>query len=236
MYLLVRIVIRIEPFGKYDKVVLTGEKRNAITRDVLESLLKLGCEREVIVTNEGPVFSAGLDLSVFLESKERVLEYLFTIHKLIKKFLDCDKRIIAYIKGDVYGLGVELLYFFDYVVAASEALKFSLQGINFGLFPPYTVSIGKYLFSYGHLRIMLSRDFTAGEAFRFGIVSEIGQLSPERLFSPPEHIGAFVKAKRWIMERVDEAVPYLYKLAEAATSEETRSRIKKFFAGNRGKS
>ena len=42
MYLLVRIVIRIEPFGKYDKVVLTGEKRNAITRDVLESLLKLG--------------------------------------------------------------------------------------------------------------------------------------------------------------------------------------------------
>lgn len=224
-------MIRIEQVGKYDKVVLIGEKRNAFTQKLLESLLKLNCEKDLIITNEGPVFSAGLDLSIFLEGRDKILEYLFTIHKLIKKLLSCDKRIIAYVKGDVYGLGVELLYFLDYVVAASEMLKFSLQGINFGLFPPYTVSIGKYLFSYGHIRIMLNRDFTAHEAFKIGVVSEIGPLSLERLFSPPDHINALVKTKRWIMEKVDEAIPYLYKLADVATSEETRNRIRRFFAG-----
>jgi enoyl-CoA hydratase/carnithine racemase len=229
MSLLSRIVIRVETIGKYDRVVLIGEKRNAFTPNLLEDLLGLGCERDLVITNEGPVFSAGLDLSIFLEGREKALEYLFKVHGLVKKLLECERRVVAHVRGDVYGFGVELLYFLDYVVAAHESVKFSLQGINLGLFPPYTVAIGSRLFSHGHLRIMLSRDFTAREALSFGVVSEIGGLELEKLFSPPSHVASFVLPKRRLLEMVDDAIPYLHKLAVVGTSEETRERLRKFF-------
>ncbi|MEZ0319041.1 MAG: hypothetical protein ABWK05_03480 [Pyrobaculum sp.] len=46
------------------RVILTGEKRNTFTPALVEELLKFPCDKPVIFTNEGPVFSAGLDLSV----------------------------------------------------------------------------------------------------------------------------------------------------------------------------
>lgn len=220
-------MIKSEPFGKYHKIVLAGEKRNAFTWTVVKRLLEIGCDRDVLITNEGPVFSAGLDLSVFLESKDKVLEYLFTIHRLVKKLLGCSGRTVVLVKGDVYGFGVEVLYFVDYVVASSDAFRFSLQGVNFGVFPPYTVALGRRLFNYGHLRVMLSRDFTAREAAVFGIVSEIGDFQPNRLFQPPDYL-ELVRPRRWLLEVVDEAVPFLYRLAEVGTREETRERVRKF--------
>lgn len=226
-------MIRVATIGKYDKVILTGEKRNAFTPNLVGDLLGLICERDIIITNDGPVFSAGLDLSMFLGGKEEVLEYLFKVHRLVKKLLECEKRVVAHVRGDVYGFGIEFLYFMDYVVATHESLKFSLQGINLGLYPPYTVAIGSRLFSHGHLRIMFSREFTAREALSFGIVSEIGTLEFEKLFSPPSHVAGLVTTRRRLFEIVDEAIPYLYKLAEVGTSEETRERLRKFL-GRKG--
>ncbi len=221
-------MIRIETFSEYDRVVLLGEKRNAFSQQLVERLSRVDCDKNLVITNEGPVFSAGLDLSVFLQSKDAVLEYLFSVHKLVKRFIGCRGRVVAYVSGDVYGFGVEFLYFVDYVVAQRENIKFSLRGVNLGVFPPYTVAIGRHLFSYGHLRVMLSRDFDAEEASHFGIVSHIGQLELEKLFKPPTYLLGFVSPRRWLGAAVDDAIPYLYKLAEVGTREETRDRIRKF--------
>jgi enoyl-CoA hydratase/carnithine racemase len=155
------------------------------------------------------VFSAGLDLFVFLQSKDAVLDYLFKVHKLVKKLIECKGCTIAYLSGGVYGFGVEFLYFIDYVVASREDVKFSLQGVDFGVFPPYTVALGRHLFGYGHLRIMLSREFDAKEALQFDIVSQIGQLDLGRLFRPPTYLLDFISARRWLSALVDDAVPYL---------------------------
>jgi hypothetical protein len=76
---------------------------------------------------------------------------------------------------------------------------------------------------------MLSREFDAKEAFQFGIVSQIGQLDLGRLFKPPTYLLDFISARRWLSALVDDAVPYLYRLAEVGTREETRQRIRKFF-------
>jgi enoyl-CoA hydratase/carnithine racemase len=223
-------VIRIETFGEYNRVVLLGERRNAFSRQLIERLSGVDCDKDLVITNEGPVFSAGLDLSVFLQSKDAVLEYLFSVHRLVKRLISCGGRVVVHVLGDVYGFGVEFLYFADYVVAQRENMKFSLQGVNFGVFPPYTIAIGRRLFSHGHLRVMLSREFDAKEASHFGIVSQIGQLELEKLFKPPPYLLGFVRPRHWLGAVVDDAVPYLYKLAEVGTREETRGRIRKFLS------
>jgi len=78
-------MIRIETFGEYNRVVLLGERRNAFSRQLIERLSGVDCDKDLVITNEGPVFSAGLDLSVFLQSKDAVLEYLFSVHRLVKR-------------------------------------------------------------------------------------------------------------------------------------------------------
>ncbi|MEZ0319042.1 MAG: hypothetical protein ABWK05_03485 [Pyrobaculum sp.] len=50
--------------------------------------------------------------------------------------LSCRERLFAVVAGDAYGFGVEFLYFVDYAMALKGDLKFSLQGVNFGVFPP----------------------------------------------------------------------------------------------------
>jgi len=226
-------MIRIETFGEYNRVVLLGEKRNMFSQQLIERLSGVNCDKNLVITNEGPVFSAGLDLSVFLQSKDAVLEYLFGVHRLVKRFIGCGSRVVAYVSGDVYGFGVEFLYFVDYVVAQRENIRFSLQGVNFGVFPPYTIAIGRSLFSHGHLRVMLNREFNAEEALHFGIVSQIGQLEPEKLFKPPPYLLGLLSPRRWLGAVVDDAIPYLYMLAEVGTREETRDRIRKFLGRRR---
>jgi enoyl-CoA hydratase/carnithine racemase len=58
-------MIRIETLGEYNRVVLLGERRNAFSRQLIERLSGVDCDKDLVISNEGPVFSAGLDLSVF---------------------------------------------------------------------------------------------------------------------------------------------------------------------------
>jgi hypothetical protein len=44
-------VIRIETIGKYDKVVLVGEKRNAFMLDPIKIPPGLRCERDLVFSN-----------------------------------------------------------------------------------------------------------------------------------------------------------------------------------------
>ena len=210
-------------------ITLEGEKRNAFTYKLIEKLMSIECKNTTIITNSGNIFSSGLDLSVFLQGRDAVLEYLFKIHTLVRKLLGCEGRLIAVVNGDVYGFGVEFLYFMDYVVATKRDYKFSLQGVNLGVFPPYTVAVGRRLFAPAHLRVMLNREFTAEEAFHFGLVSQIGDLELRKLFSPPTYVAEVVSHRKWLTSFIDEAVPILYKLAEVATQEETIKRLREFF-------
>lgn len=205
-------------------VVLPDVKRGAFTREVLDVLSSVDCSSGLVVRGGGEVFSSGLDLSIFLEGKEAALEYLFKLHGAVKRLLKCAGRVVALVEGDAYGFGVEFLYFVDYA-AALKGVRFSLQGVNLGLFPPYTVAIGRRLFLYGHLRVMLSRPFSAEEALQFGVVSQVGEADLAALFSPPGYVEEFVRPRRWLLEVIDEAIPYLYRLAELGSSEETKKRI-----------
>jgi hypothetical protein len=52
-------MIKIETFDEYKKLVLLGEKRNIFSHQ----LFRVDCDKDLVITNEGPAFSAGLDLS-----------------------------------------------------------------------------------------------------------------------------------------------------------------------------
>jgi len=190
--------------------------------------MRVECKNTTIITNSDNVFSSGLDLSVFLQGRDAILEYLFKIYGLVKKLLSCEGRLIAVVNGDLYGFGVEFLYFMDYVVATRRDYRFSLQGVNLGVFPPCTAAVGRRLFSSAHLRIILNRKFTAEEALHFGIVSQIGELELKKLFSPPAYVAEVVSHRKWLVSFIDEATSIFYKLAEVATREEIIRRLRVF--------
>lgn len=115
------------------------EKMNALTRSMYGQLaeeLKSADQdfaiRAVILTSEGDHFTAGNDISDFLEhpptsQDSTVAAFLSSIHNF-------SKPLIAAVKGNAIGVGTTMLLHCDLVVA-SESAKFALPFTSLGLVP-----------------------------------------------------------------------------------------------------
>ena len=115
------------------------EKMNALTRSMYGQLaeeLKSADQdfaiRAVILTSEGDHFTAGNDISDFLEhpptsQDSTVAAFLSSIHNF-------SKPLIAAVKGNAIGVGTTMLLHCDLVVA-SENAKFALPFTSLGLVP-----------------------------------------------------------------------------------------------------
>ena len=115
------------------------EKMNALTRNMYAQLAQelnsadqeFGI-RAVILTSEGQSFTAGNDISDFLEhpptsEDSTVAAFLSAIHNFTKP-------LIAAVKGNAIGVGTTMLLHCDLVVASEEA-KFALPFTSLGLVP-----------------------------------------------------------------------------------------------------
>jgi enoyl-CoA hydratase/carnithine racemase len=154
------------------------QKQNAITREmygVLAENLKVASGdfaiRAVVITHEGPHFTAGNDLFDFLNSPplepgSPVMNFLEQIHSF-------PKPLLAAVSGNAVGIGTTMLLHCDLVVAAPDT-KFSMPFVNLGLVPEAGSSI---LFPRlaGHQRA--SQIFLTGEAFDSNYAKEIGLIA-----------------------------------------------------------
>ncbi|WP_243669223.1 enoyl-CoA hydratase/isomerase family protein [Vulcanisaeta sp. JCM 16161] len=100
------------------------EKRNAFSLELTlraKDAVMTGCRdyRGVIITGEGKVFSAGLDLAEIygFKSIEDARRYFSAIKDLAITVANCEKPVVALVNGSAYGFATELLYFVDQVVA-----------------------------------------------------------------------------------------------------------------------
>lgn len=111
------------------------------TLDALEAALST-CERDpevhvIVVTGAGErAFIAGGDIAD-LDSRRGLAHYqqfAETVHRVFRRFEDCDKPTIGAINGWALGGGTELLLALDIRLVAEEA-RLGLPEITLGLFP-----------------------------------------------------------------------------------------------------
>ena len=185
-----------EVLSQLDNAILTltlnrPEKQNAITRDMYQFMADQLREangdfsiRAVVITHEGPHFTAGNDLYDFLnapplEPGSPVMQFLEQIHTF-------SKPLLAAVSGNAVGIGTTMLMHCD-IVVASPTTKFSMPFVNLGLVPEAGSSI---LFPRlaGYQRA--SQIFLTGEPFSSEFAKKIGLIA-EVHDNPKARIGEF---------------------------------------------
>ncbi|HKO68565.1 MAG TPA: enoyl-CoA hydratase/isomerase family protein [Burkholderiaceae bacterium] len=148
---------------------------------------QLGQDRQVraiVLAARGPAFCAGADL----DWMRRMAEYsnaenqadAMKLATMLRTIYECPKPVIARVHGDVYAGGIGLVAACDISVAALDA-NFCLSETKLGLIP---ATVGPYVLRAMNANIarryfMTAEKFTAGEAFRIGLIHDI---------TPPEEL------------------------------------------------
>jgi enoyl-CoA hydratase/carnithine racemase len=166
------------------------EKRNALHFEMLQSLgaafdtvERLEGARAVILRGEGSAFSAGIDLTHFLQASEHFGDHwrdnLFPLtaayQAVTHKIERCTLPVIAAIHGACLGLGMEIALACDFRIAA-EGATLSLPETRIGIIPDVggTARLVKLI---GTARakeyIMTGRRFPLDEAERWGLLNAV---------------------------------------------------------------
>jgi enoyl-CoA hydratase/carnithine racemase len=224
-----------------------GAKMNALTRSMYSGLATglndaagdFGI-RAVILTSEDQHFTAGNDISDFMnnpptsESSE--------VSQFLESLLNFPKPLIAAVKGNAVGVGTTMLLHCDIVVASPTA-KFSMPFASLGLVPEAGSS---FLFPQlvGYQRaariFMTGESFDAPMAVEMGLVTSIEndpiveamKIAQQIAEQPPQ---AIINTKALLKARSHDAVAAVMKaefeiFAMALQSEEAMEAFMKFMS------
>jgi enoyl-CoA hydratase/carnithine racemase len=224
-----------------------GAKMNALTRSMYSGLATglndaagdFGI-RAVILTSEDQHFTAGNDISDFMnnpptsESSE--------VSQFLESLLNFPKPLIAAVKGNAVGVGTTMLLHCD-VVVASPSAKFSMPFASLGLVPEAGSS---FLFPQlvGYQRaariFMTGESFDAPMAVEMGLVTSIEndpiveamKIAQQIAEQPPQ---AIINTKALLKARSHDAVAAVMKaefeiFAMALQSEEAMEAFMKFMS------
>jgi enoyl-CoA hydratase/carnithine racemase len=222
-------------------------KMNALTRSMYAGLATGLNEaagdfgiRAVILTSEDQHFTAGNDISDFMnnpptsESSE--------VSQFLESLLNFPKPLIAAVKGNAVGVGTTMLLHCD-VVVASPSAKFSMPFASLGLVPEAGSS---FLFPQlvGYQRaariFMTGESFDAPSAVEMGLVTSIEndpvneamKIAQQIAEQPPQ---AIINTKALLKARSHDAVAAVMKaefeiFAMALQSEEAMEAFMKFMS------
>jgi len=158
------------------------EKQNAITRDMYQFLADKLKEangdfgiRVVVITHEGPHFTAGNDIFDFLnnpphEPGSPVWNFLQEIHNFTKPLL-------AAVSGNAIGIGTTMLLHCD-ITIASDTTNFSMPFVNLGLVPEAgaTLLFPRLVGYQRAAQILLTGEpFSAEQAVEMGLIAAVAQ-------------------------------------------------------------
>jgi methylglutaconyl-CoA hydratase len=166
------------------------DKRNAISYELIDDVTAALKEaagssaKVLILTGAGSAFSAGMDLEnlkgLLGRTPEQNLEDSRTMAGLFRSLYDFPKPTIAAVNGAAIAGGTGLATLCDFTLAVPEA-KFGYTEVRIGFVPGI---VSSYLIAnVGEKRardlLLTGRLFSAEEAYRFGLVTEI--VSPDQL-------------------------------------------------------
>ena len=223
------------------------EKMNALTRSMYAGLAKGLNEaagdfgiRAVIITSESQHFTAGNDISDFMDNPPT--SDSSEVSQFLESLLNFPKPLIAAVKGNAVGVGTTMLLHCD-VVVASPAAKFSMPFASLGLVPEAGSS---FLFPQlvGYQRaarvFMTGESFDAPMAVEMGLVtsiendplSEAMKIAQQIADQPPQ---AIINTKALLKARSHDAVAAVMKaefeiFAIALQSDEAMEAFMKFMS------
>ena len=166
------------------------DKRNAISYELIDDVtaaLRQAAQssaKVLILTGAGSAFSAGMDLEnlkgLLGRTPEQNLEDSRTMAGLFRALYDFPKPTIAAVNGAAIAGGTGLATLCDFTLAVPEA-RFGYTEVRIGFVPGI---VSSYLIAnVGEKRardlLLTGRLFSAEEAYRFGLVTEI--VSPDQL-------------------------------------------------------
>ena len=210
-----QIRARIEDDGIAVITLARPQKRNALSMQLRSELMDALAEwrddarvRVVVLTGEGPAFSAGFDLGEFgqPELARAIRHNSCAYHRAVWSF---PKPVIAAVNGPAMGGGFDLALLCDMRVA-STAASFGHPEIKFGAPPLFTPL--RWIVGDGVARdlCLTGRPMDAEEALRVGLVSRV--VIPDSL--------------------MDEAVGAARQIAEAP--QPALQTTKRYLSGNQG--
>lgn len=159
------------------------EKKNAFDVELADALWTAldaasadDSVRCVIVTAMGDTFTAGADVSLFLEAANPQSKVdISRVARLHEPLRACTKPVIAAVQGPAIGMGVTILPHFD-LVYASERATFLVPFVRLGLVVEYGGSFTlQRLIGHQRAREMLlrARPLDATTAERWGLVTRV---------------------------------------------------------------
>jgi enoyl-CoA hydratase/carnithine racemase len=223
------------------------EKMNALTRDMYADLASALNEaagdfavRAVILTSTGSHFTAGNDISDFMEHPPTTEDS--TVAVFLGALLDFPKPLLAAVNGNAIGVGTTMLLHCDVVVADPNA-SFSMPFASLGLVPEAGSSL---LFPelVGYQRaakiFMTGESFSAESAKEMGLIAEISTDAYATALAIAQQIAeqpptAIINTKALIKASKHDAVAAVMKaefqlFSLALTSDEAMEAFMKFMA------
>ncbi|MFZ5642605.1 MAG: enoyl-CoA hydratase [Bacillota bacterium] len=181
--------ILFEPDGKVAHITLNRpEKRNALSKDLLEELTSLLREvgkarttNAVIIKGAGKIFSGGHDLKEVAGGEPQdVLSIFRSCFETMQAIRDMPQPVIAQVHGIATAAGCQLVAACDLAVAAEDAL-FATPGAKIGLFcTTPAVFLSRNIGRKKALEMLFTGEFiSAQEALLHGLVNKV--VPPEKL-------------------------------------------------------
>ncbi|MEW6742207.1 MAG: enoyl-CoA hydratase/isomerase family protein [Planctomycetota bacterium] len=189
---------RLEKSEGVARLVLARPKHNVLNiemmrelNSILEGLLADRELKALIISADGPSFSAGVDVGE--HSPNRVREMIAVFNRIFELLQRFEVPTLAAVQGRALGGGMELCIACDIVVAARSAL-FGQPEIKLGFFPPYAAMRLPQL--VGPARAIeiccTGMSYQAEEAERMGLVSHV--VDDDKLLEEVERIASELKA------------------------------------------
>ncbi|MBY0455047.1 MAG: enoyl-CoA hydratase [Burkholderiaceae bacterium] len=206
------------------------ERKNSLTAamyaalaDALEAASTDSSVRVVVLQGDVTVFSAGNDISDFLQQPPVTLDA--PVFRFLRAIATFPKPLVAAVCGPAVGVGTTLLFHCDLVYAGDNA-AFSMPFVNLGLCPEAGSSLlVPQMMGYHRAAeaLLLGEPFMAEAALEVGLVNRvvpptecnaIAQAQARRLAAKP--LSALIETKRLLKKGQTAAV--LERMAEEGTS------------------
>src|SRR5947208_3352832 len=175
--------LRVERDGEVLRIAMARpERRNAfdaaLIADLTVAFAEAGDARVVVLTGDGPSFSAGADVewmrsSVDLSYEENIADAL-RLRAMLDAIDGCPAPVIARVQGHALGGGCGLVACCDVVVAEPKA-QFAFSEVKLGIVPAVISPFALAKIGTGAARryFVTGERFSAAEALRIGLIHEV---------------------------------------------------------------